>query len=1004
MKKALKIFFLVIFVLLVLAVVGVIIFIKTFDIDRYRSVIIEQAEKALNRPVDFKDMELKVTLKDGVRLELAGLTIGEEGMPEGSEFVAVESLSVGIDLMAAARREIIVTDVEINSPRITVVQRRPMIPGPSASAPTVPAPSTSAETASVPAQPPPAPPVPPAPSSAGPAEIPDVSIKRLKINNGHLIYRDETVEPARTVEVKAIDLSLKDFNLKDDFSFALQAAVLHPEPNISLAGTLALDVPRQQVTVSRTRLTMDLGNVDWPQFFQLVPVPAGTPLPQELDGNLTVDVRQLTAGAAGLGDFSVDVRLDGGTVDFPKLAEGVALRLDAVHLDAREVALGRPFSFSFKAAYLNTAGAQPNIALDGTAAVTLPGEVRLTDLRFKTDLGSFALERLKSSVAVIPGPLPDSVAGELDVLVKDLSAGAKGVEQLKADLSLLNGAVVFKEIAPGIPFAISSVNLKAQDAALNQPFHVSFQGAYLNEAPNLFFNGDVAVNSDNQSVLLENASFKTDLSTFSLEHLKNMMAANEQIPVPDELEGKMDVQIARLSAGRQGLTSMSADVVLQRGRVHFAKLPQLSGPVSLNALSLTAKGLSLENPFQVAVSAGLLSETPNVSFDGTLQLDMPARAAMLSQAVLSADLARLPLADLGALAGVDPQSLPQAVEGQLKITVDQIKAGASGVAFASAQGQLDKGMVKWNDQFAALSAITARFTATGQDASLDSFSAQCADGTISGTAKVQDFAASQRYSLQMKMERIDVSQLLNQKDWPYNVEGFFAGNISAVGQGFDPQKSLNNLTGEGRVALNEGRIKGLNILKEVVDKISIVPNLGDKVRNSLPPESAAKMENKDTVLNTVAATLSIKEGAVHFDPVDFDADGFVFQGRGRAAFDQTYAVEGPFTMSPDLSTAMVNSVPDLDVLLNDAGVISIPAWASGKGAEVRFGVDLKDLGKNVIKRKAGEELKKVLDKALERETPQTPQQPPQGGGPQPPAQKSPEEEVIDGLFDVIFGE
>lgn len=1002
MKKALKIFFLVIVVLLVLAIVGAVIFIKTFDIDRYRSVIIEQAEKALNRPVDFKDMELKATLKDGVRLELVGLTIGEEGAAAGSEFVSVESLSVGIDLIAATRREIIVTDVEINSPKITVVQRQPMIPGPSASAPTVPAPSTSDETASAPAQTSPAPPV---PSSAGPAEIPDVSIKRLKINDGHLIYRDETVQPALAMEVKAIDLSLKDFNLKDNFSFALQAAVLHSEQNISLVGTLALDVPRQQVTVSQTRLTMDLGNVDWVQLFHLVPVPAGTPLPKELDGNLTVDVRQLMAGATGLGDFSVDVRLDGGIVDFPKLAEGVALRLDAVSLDAREVTLGKPFSFSFKAAYLNTAGTQPNIALDGTAAVSLPGDVRLSDLRFKTDLGSFALDRLKASIAVLPGPLPDSAAGDLDVLVKELSAGAKGLEQLKADLSLLNGAVTFKEIAPGIPFAISSVNLKAQDAALNQPFHISFQGAYLNEAPNLFFNGDVAVHADNQSVLLENASFKTDLSTFSLEHLKKMLAGNEQIPVPDELEGKMDVQISRLLAGSQGLTSVSADVALQRGRVHFAKLPQLSGPVSLNALSFSAKGLSLDKPFQVAMSAGLLSESPNVSFDGTLQLDMPAQAAMLSQAVLSADLSRLPLADLGALVGVDPKSLPQAVEGQLKVTVDQIKAGASGVAFASAQGQLDNGMVKWNDQFSALSAITARFTATGQDASLDSFSAQCAEGKISGTAKVQDFAAAQSYSMQMKMEKIDLSQLLNQKDWPYKVEGFFEGNISAVGQGFDPQKSLNNLTGDGQVALKEGRIKGLNILKEVVDKISIVPNLGDRVRNSLPPESAAKMENKDTVLNTVAATLVIKEGAVHFDPVDFDAEGFVFQGSGKAGFDQSFAVAGRFTMSPDLSTAMVSSVGELDILLNDAGVISIPVSASGKGANVRFGVDLKDLGKNVIKRKAGQELKKVLDKALERGSPQAPQQP--QGGSQPPSQpseKSAEEQAIEGLFNVIFGE
>ena len=61
--KILKIMFLAIFILIILAAAGAFIFIKTFDINRYKPQIVAQAASALNRKVDFESAGLDEAMK-----------------------------------------------------------------------------------------------------------------------------------------------------------------------------------------------------------------------------------------------------------------------------------------------------------------------------------------------------------------------------------------------------------------------------------------------------------------------------------------------------------------------------------------------------------------------------------------------------------------------------------------------------------------------------------------------------------------------------------------------------------------------------------------------------------------------------------------------------------------------------------------------------------------------------------------------------------------------------
>lgn len=118
MKKFLK----VLFVLLLLAIIGVVVFIMTFDLDRYRQPIVNQISTALNRPVTIDKLSLKVSLIPTVTV--SGIVIGNPtGMDEKNPFAKIDSLDVTLSLVPLTRKEIQIDGINIGAAEVSLVEK-----------------------------------------------------------------------------------------------------------------------------------------------------------------------------------------------------------------------------------------------------------------------------------------------------------------------------------------------------------------------------------------------------------------------------------------------------------------------------------------------------------------------------------------------------------------------------------------------------------------------------------------------------------------------------------------------------------------------------------------------------------------------------------------------------------------------------------------------------------------------------------------------------------------
>ena len=106
-------------VIIVLLVLGVIVFISTFDLNHYRQLVIDKASKALGRPVQIQSLSAKLSLVPTIKAE--GVRILDNNQQE--PLLDVPQLEAVIELPPLLHRQIIVQKITI--PQANLIWRHP---------------------------------------------------------------------------------------------------------------------------------------------------------------------------------------------------------------------------------------------------------------------------------------------------------------------------------------------------------------------------------------------------------------------------------------------------------------------------------------------------------------------------------------------------------------------------------------------------------------------------------------------------------------------------------------------------------------------------------------------------------------------------------------------------------------------------------------------------------------------------------------------------------------
>ncbi len=441
--------------------------------------------------------------------------------------------------------------------------------------------------------------------------------------------------------------------------------------------------------------------------------------------------------------------------------------------------------------------------------------------------------------------------------------------------------------------------------------------------------------------------------------------------------------------------------------------PEIS--IDISQIYLAVNNFSLAAPFDFILQASLWSRQRNLSASGLMEIDKDNAGVSFSELKIASDLS-------GVSTHLLEQSVPmlkeaglgEGLEGKFEVAVKKMIAGAKGLSTLSLNGHLEKGKMRFKQIPLPLTQIESAFQASATAVKISDTSFNLGTGTVKVKGDIDDYLKEQKFRFTTEADAIDLREIVSQKDQPVQLHGKLYAGFDVEGKGLSINAAmLNSLSGEGTLEVKEGKLVGINVLRLVLSKISMLPGLVEQVEKNLPEKYKEELNKEDTVLNKVKLKTAIKNRSLVVDSAEVETDVFLLSGNGNLHFNQELDMQANISIPQDLSRSMAASAKGLEYILDESGQIVIPLRVSGKIPNLAFLPDLEYLGKKIILNRGKEELEKVSEKAFGKAggTSETPSQSGEPSSPQTPSQtppseqgdkKSQERELIESILDKVF--
>lgn len=385
MKK----FLLILFVVLILIIGGVAVFILTFNADKYRPMVIEKIETALDKPVELGSISLG--WHGGIALELKNLVIYQDRNSK-NEWLRLPAVNAMASLGPLLHKQIEVSTVVLENPQINI-RPESSIPHRGAESPQVP---QTPPAASVPVSQQP---------EAAAAALPFI-VEHIKIKGGEVSYFDPASATGVPIDLRDIDLNLDHVTLDQPIKIDLKAAFLSNHQNVSVTGIFRFSVADKKGSLQDFRASVDLSEIQTGELMARVPALRNAGIKDEIEGHLYAEVASLEFGEDTLPALKANVRLENGKVSLTQLPQPI----DQINMQA--VAEGRKIEVQNFSALV----AGGRVQARGTYHLVVPQPIAAFEI---------TLDGLKFNDLVPPAQTPDAPRF-MGVLSGSLQANSQG--------------------------------------------------------------------------------------------------------------------------------------------------------------------------------------------------------------------------------------------------------------------------------------------------------------------------------------------------------------------------------------------------------------------------------------------------------------------------------------------------------------------------------------------------------------------------------------------------
>ena len=597
--------------------------------------------------------------------------------------------------------------------------------------------------------------------------------------------------------------------------------------------------------------------------------------------------------------------------------------IEHVDLTVKDFSFGSAFDLTLKLAMLSD---KQNVDISGSLGpLARDGALDVKDAGFKikAQLGPILLARLRA-IGSLSKTIPAKLSMPDPVSLEATANGTPNDVTFHVESDLTSDRVAWAD-AFDKPAAVT-LKLSADGSRTGSALKIAWAGVKL---------GGLDAKIQKITIGGGNLSARIDTNRFDIGSLGKVVPALQKYNAGGQLEMHTDVRVVDKQPQATGTVTL-AGVSLSRPNQQKAMVGNLSGDIRLQGRAADAGPLK----FDVGSSHATLS--------------VHANSIQPLNASYNLGVDNLKLAEFVPSRPADEHLSNLAVNG----TVSQANELAVNAKASSSDGDLANVMYKDLNVAAALA---------GKQVDLQSLKFAAFNGNVlaSGQATLGDVP---QFAMKFAANGVDIQQALqSQKAKAADmIRGILDGEVRVSGRGAKFDDIKPTLQGNGRAVVKNGKLIGVNVAADALNKTKNIPQIGDLVPPSIVQRHPELFSNPDTDLQQASLTFALQGPTITTHDLIVQTPDYGLTGDGSFDMDKNIDMSAHLILAKQLTQEIIAEKKNVVYVTNDQGQVDIPMLVRGKLPKPVVVPDVAILaqraGTRLVQKKGQEAIGKFLGK------------------------------------------
>jgi hypothetical protein len=392
--------------------------------------------------------------------------------------------------------------------------------------------------------------------------------------------------------------------------------------------------------------------------------------------------------------------------------------------------------------------------------------------------------------------------------------------------------------------------------------------------------------------------------------------------------------------------------------------------IEISPVDLRIEGFTTSSrPFSFNMQTGLFSERAILFFDGNASFDATKGRFTLSDTRLNFSLSKV---QRESLIRSFPQLMSAGLDrlsGDFILNVKKMIVEPDKTFILNGDGSLRDALISLSSLNDPIRNIDIEYSFDGTDLIIKELVLEIGAGKIYGKGTINEYLSSSESVFSIQVENVPINSLLS-PEMEEIAEGAVKGHIQGRFNGLETSIVLPTMKAEGVLEAESIKLKDVNLIKVIFEKIAMIPNIGERVIQNLPEATRNRLEIKETEFKQIQAPFSIEQGQVNVNRLKVMNPDFEFSA--LINYDLSGAkikISPELKLSPELSKNLISGTEELRLLVeNNDEKINVPLTEyAGHVNDLRIYPDIEKMTKQVFINKGKQELRKAIFNWLEIE-------------------------------------